>query len=505
MVEQQQPDMIPPTSAPAGQHWSHAVGGDNDEDNKLSVLQQRMRSRQQQRNSRSAGTMLPSSSSRQPQNSGFATQKGGFNAQTKVSASVDASTIKYRAQTTPEYSPRTSPRAQAAAEKGRLGRGKRVRKAKPLPQWNDDTEVDADKIYGDMEDGGGGAGGGGEEEEYQQEYDEQPKPRRGKGGGRKQPDWNSDFVEDNTMEREDPYAAQRESSRAQQDTQRAELMRREKEQKEAEAREMREREAKQRRQKPKPVSKPDWNVDGTGGLSAFEQEQEDFRKQMGMGGEGGMGGGGGGMARKQEKDQMAFDAYEQNYQQKGKMPSKKEQEGAIFDQYEENYQKQKRGGGAGGRGGGGGRRQPPPKPSARQQKEEQQQRQYDQYDDRPPQQQQQQKQQRQAPPMESPRIPAAEAAPPEEFNVPENAAVELIDCQDCGKAFAPPTYNRICKTMNNKGELKCIAMYAKKRKVFNSAKVRIQGNEHLDKDAQKLAIRARKEVSLARVCGRLVV
>jgi hypothetical protein len=30
--------------------------------------------------------------------------------------------------------------------------------------------------------------------------------------------------------------------------------------------------------------------------------------------------------------------------------------------------------------------------------------------------------------------------------------------------------------------------------VFNSAKIRIQGNEHLDKDAQKMAIKARVEV-----------
>ncbi|GMH92485.1 hypothetical protein TrVE_jg6732 [Triparma verrucosa] len=484
MVEQ--PIQDPPTSAPAGQHWSHAIDAGNDEDNKLSVLQQRMRSRQQQRNSRSAGTMLPSSSSRKPQNSDFATQKGAFNAQTKVSASVDASTIKYRAQTTPDYSPRTSPRVQAAAEKNRQGKGKRVRKPKPLPEWNTDTEVDTDKIYGAI-DGGEIGGGGGQEQEYQENYEQQPKPRQ----RRSKPDWNSDFVEDNSMEREDPYAAQRER----QDAQRTDQRRKEKALKEAEAREARERESRQRRQtKPK----PEWSTDATPQLSAFEQEQEDYRRQMGLGGGGGvdMGGGGGGMARKKEKDQMAFDAYEQSYQQSQKMPSKKEQEAAMFDQYEDNYQKQARGGarGGGGGGGGGGRRQPPPRPSARQQREEQQQRQYDQYDDRSPQQQQQQQQQlRQAPPMESPRIPAASAAPTE-FNVPEDAPVDLIACQDCGKSFAPPTYNKICKTMNNKGELKCIAMYVKKRKVFNSAKVRIQGNEHLDKDAQKLAIKARKEV-----------
>ena len=75
-----------------------------------------------------------------------------------------------------------------------------------------------------------------------------------------------------------------------------------------------------------------------------------------------------------------------------------------------------------------------------------------------------------------------------------DAPTELIDCADCGKSFAPPTYQKLCKQFNKDGELKCVAMYCKKRKVFNSAKVRIQGNEHLDKDSQKMVIQARKKV-----------
>ena len=75
-----------------------------------------------------------------------------------------------------------------------------------------------------------------------------------------------------------------------------------------------------------------------------------------------------------------------------------------------------------------------------------------------------------------------------------NATDEKIACDACQKSFAPPTYNRICKQTDKNGELKCIGMYMKKRKVFNSAKIRIQGNEHLDKEAQKQVIQGRMKV-----------
>ena len=82
--------------------------------------------------------------------------------------------------------------------------------------------------------------------------------------------------------------------------------------------------------------------------------------------------------------------------------------------------------------------------------------------------------------------------------MPEDALTatddDHIHCEDCGKSFAPPTYNRICKEYNNKGVLKCVAMYHSKRKVFNSAAVRIQGNEAFSKEDQKAAVKARKAI-----------
>ena len=181
-----------------GEHWSKTIKNGFDEDNKLSVLQQRMASRQQQRHSKSAGTMMPSADG-----SRNVAVKGVFNSQTKVSASVDASTIKYRAQTTPDYSPRMSPRAQAAAERsgaGRAGRrqsggdgvakgGKGRRKKKELPEWNMDTSVDTDEIYGSMEADGNEPVGAGDKAGAEDDV-----WARGGGGGGKKPEWNSDFV-----------------------------------------------------------------------------------------------------------------------------------------------------------------------------------------------------------------------------------------------------------------------------------------------------------------------
>jgi hypothetical protein len=47
----------------------------------------------------------------------------------------------------------------------------------------------------------------------------------------------------------------------------------------------------------------------------------------------------------------------------------------------------------------------------------------------------------------------------------EQASGDLIDCEHCGKSFAPTTYEKICKQFNKDGERKCVAMYKKKRKV----------------------------------------
>jgi hypothetical protein len=147
----------------------------------------------------------------------------------------------------------------------------------------------------------------------------------------------------------------------------------------------------------------------------------------------------------------------------------------MFDQFEQNYQKGRQ---------GGGQRSSKPKRAP------------------PPPVEHWQEIQKPAPPV-SPRITQAVAAPlstgglgggSTSNEIPMDAEGELISCGNCGKSFAPPTYKKLCETLGKDGQPKCIAMFKKKRKVFNSAKVRIQGNEHLDRDAQKLAIAARKEV-----------
>ena len=49
--------------------------------------------------------------------------------------------------------------------------------------------------------------------------------------------------------------------------------------------------------------------------------------------------------------------------------------------------------------------------------------------------------------------------------------IDMIHCNHCQKSFAPPTYQKICGTLDNTGKPKCISMYHSKRKVFSSAKV----------------------------------
>ena len=50
--------------------------------------------------------------------------------------------------------------------------------------------------------------------------------------------------------------------------------------------------------------------------------------------------------------------------------------------------------------------------------------------------------------------------------------IQLIYCQHCEKSYAPATYKKFCQTLDENGTPKCIAMRNKKRKVYNSAKVR---------------------------------
>ncbi len=50
--------------------------------------------------------------------------------------------------------------------------------------------------------------------------------------------------------------------------------------------------------------------------------------------------------------------------------------------------------------------------------------------------------------------------------------IELIFCPHCQRSSAPATHERFCQIFDNNGVPKCIAMRNKKRKVYNSAKVR---------------------------------
>jgi hypothetical protein len=52
--------------------------------------------------------------------------------------------------------------------------------------------------------------------------------------------------------------------------------------------------------------------------------------------------------------------------------------------------------------------------------------------------------------------------------------IQLIYCQHCEKSYAPATYKKFCQTLDANGVPKCVAMHnKKKRKVYNSAKVRM--------------------------------
>ncbi len=50
--------------------------------------------------------------------------------------------------------------------------------------------------------------------------------------------------------------------------------------------------------------------------------------------------------------------------------------------------------------------------------------------------------------------------------------IELVYCPHCQRSSAPATHKRFCQAFDESGVPKCIAMRNKKRKVYNSAKVR---------------------------------
>lgn len=52
-------------------------------------------------------------------------------------------------------------------------------------------------------------------------------------------------------------------------------------------------------------------------------------------------------------------------------------------------------------------------------------------------------------------------------------SIELIYCEHCKKSYAPETYRRFCQAVDEDGNPKCLRLGLKKRKMFNSAKVRL--------------------------------
>ena len=81
----------------------------------------------------------------------------------------------------------------------------------------------------------------------------------------------------------------------------------------------------------------------------------------------------------------------------------------------------------------------------------------------------------------------------EELNDDAVVNIELIYCQHCKKSYAPATYQKFCQALNEDGVPKCIAKN-KKRRVYNSARVRITSNSHLNVDEQRQVVAARKKV-----------
>ena len=72
--------------------------------------------------------------------------------------------------------------------------------------------------------------------------------------------------------------------------------------------------------------------------------------------------------------------------------------------------------------------------------------------------------------------------------------IELIYCQHCERSYAPATYKKFCLAVDENGVPKCVAMRNKKRKIYNSAKIRITNNENLNSDEQKQVIESRKKI-----------
>lgn len=72
--------------------------------------------------------------------------------------------------------------------------------------------------------------------------------------------------------------------------------------------------------------------------------------------------------------------------------------------------------------------------------------------------------------------------------------ISMQHCKSCDKAFAPPTFQKLCAALDHDGQPRCVKIYNQKRKVYNSAKTRIKNNTALNAEEQKVVIAGRKRV-----------
>jgi len=77
----------------------------------------------------------------------------------------------------------------------------------------------------------------------------------------------------------------------------------------------------------------------------------------------------------------------------------------------------------------------------------------------------------------------------------EYVEIKRIQCDKCGKSFAPEVHEKICKLG------KCIKMFKSKRKVFSSAKMRIMGNPHLNNTEKAAVIDSRRKIVMEKKAG----
>ena len=78
---------------------------------------------------------------------------------------------------------------------------------------------------------------------------------------------------------------------------------------------------------------------------------------------------------------------------------------------------------------------------------------------------------------------------------PEHVKIDLKHCTACNKSFSMPTFAKLCEAANNNGEPKCLEIYNKKRRQYNSTAVRIKSNDLLSPQEQEAVMKAAKEAA----------